>query len=169
MWTVEAVDGRRYRLTNDFMDPHERLYGRDPGACYLHDGAPSGTCGTVLSDDARRELMAYARSEGRDRARRDDVAIATFDSQAIAEHRRRILAIMDALAAGQPRGPLRGRWRILKAPGGHWYDRFHRDRYDGSVAPAAVAADYREVVWVDERRAFLTVDSRRLDRFTVHS
>jgi hypothetical protein len=169
VWTVEGVDGRHYRLTNDFMDPHERLYGRDPGACYLRDGMPSGTCGTVLSDAARCDLAAYARSEGRDRKRRDQAAIASFDAEAIAAHRRRIRAIMNAVAVGKPRGPLHGHWRVLKAPGGHWYDRFHRERYDGSVAPAAVVADYREIVWLDHRRAFLKVDERRLDRFTIRS
>jgi hypothetical protein len=165
---VQGVSGRWYRLTNDFMSPHERHYGREPGAGYLTEPIVHGPCGVVFSERARDALAAscgrrldaeVARAIGRD----------SHDPAAVAEHRRRIRAVLRAVHDGCRKRVLPQWASWLRAPGGHWYERGHPDAYDAQEPAIAVRAIYVERFFDEASGRLVVVHRAKVDAFSVRA
>ncbi len=124
-WTVEGRSGATYGLYNDFMCPHERLYGKVHG-CFL---VPTQVMTYHLGEVFKPELRDAIREAGPDAKRLDEVRRRFGILPRSAPLRERHVAYLKRFFArlngGARKRVLPHGLRFLKAPGGqlfYWGD-----------------------------------------------
>ncbi len=153
-WRVVGKSGREYGLYNDFMCPHERLYGKVHG-CFL---APVPVLTYHLGEAWKPELRDALRESGGDPVKLDSVrerfGILPVDGERTARHRaclhrffhRLNTAGADACKHALPRGL---RW--LKAPGDQLFYWGDLPAFRGQERAARVRVFYREEFFDGEK------------------
>lgn len=120
-WRVYGESGRCYGLYADFMDPHERIYGKVHG-CFM---APMPVLTYHLGEAWRHELRDGLRASGGDLARiadlRSEFGIEPLDASLAANHRAYLERFCWELNRGARKHVLPKAMRWLKAPGGQCY------------------------------------------------
>lgn len=143
-WYVEGVSGERYGLYNDFMCPHERLYGKVNG-CFL---APVPVVTYHLGEVWKPDLRDAIRAAGPDLDKlaevRRDFGIEPHDERMAAHHAAYLRNFFDALKRGRRKHVLPRGLRWLKAPGGQVFYWGELPAYTGQEEAVKVTLRYRE-------------------------
>ncbi|MGF1467585.1 MAG: hypothetical protein ACFCGT_15780 [Sandaracinaceae bacterium] len=150
-WLVEGESGTVYEVYNDFMCPHERIYGKVHG-CFL---APTRVCtyhlGEVWKHDLRDALRAAGPSLERLEDVRDRFGIEPRSDELAERHRAYLRSFFRAINAGATKHVLPRGLRWLKAPGGQLYHWGELPAYRGQEPAARVRVVYREEYFDGER------------------
>lgn len=143
-WRVRGASGREYGLYNDFMCPHERLYGKVHG-CFL---APVPVVTYHLGEVWKHDLRDAIRAAGPDLGRLEEVRRRFGITPRCAERTERHLAYLRLFFHRLNRGARKHvlpRWlRWLKAPGDQIYYWGDLPPYRGQEIAAQVSLHYRE-------------------------
>lgn len=120
-WRVRGRSGAMYGLYADFMDPHERIYGKVHGY-FL---APVPVLTYHLGEAFRHELRDGLRAAGGDPERldalREQFGIEPRDARLLENHETYLQRFCWELNRGARKHVLPSRLRFLKAPGGQCY------------------------------------------------
>lgn len=120
-WLVEGASGKRYEVYNNFMCPHERLYGKVHG-CFL---APVDAMTYHLGEVWKWELRDAIRRAGPDREQLDAVrhrfGIRPRNPDLAHAHRVYLQRFFASLNDGAAKSVLPTWLALLKAPGGQIY------------------------------------------------
>ncbi|MEM9692845.1 MAG: hypothetical protein AAGA56_09895 [Myxococcota bacterium] len=143
-WFVTGESGTKYRLHNDFMCPHERLYGRIHGIFMF----PRPMVGFHLGEVFLRELRDVILASG---GRPEQLAevqraygIDTRDAALRERHETYLKAFFARLNRGAPKYMLPKGLRWLKYPGGQCYYWGEQPAYQRQEPVVSVEAVYRE-------------------------
>jgi hypothetical protein len=124
-WRVRGVSGKEYTVTNDFMCPHERVYGKVHGCFH----APRPVCTYHLGEVWKHDLRDALREAGPDLERlsrvRERFGILPRSEAWEAHHRAYLTAFFEQINRGYEKRVLPRGLRWLKAPGGqifYWTD-----------------------------------------------
>ncbi len=143
-WRVRGESGKEYGLYNDFMCPHERLYGKVNG-CFL---APVAVLtyhlGEVWKPELRDALCAAGPSLERLEAVRARFGIRPGSAEMAANHIAYLRRFLRAVNRGRRKHVLPRGLRWLKAPGDQVYYWGELPAYRGQEKAAAVRLFYRE-------------------------
>jgi hypothetical protein len=153
VWQVETADGEVLGLYNNYMCPFERDFGRFLGYFLypepvLH-GPIGGTFDRAVRDrvltarDDREQLAELKRRHGKVR----------WDPARAARHVDYLATTFAKLNAGYPKGPLKGRFRWFKAPGGQIF-------YWGDLPPYRGQRPVRRVIIRCQERCYLPDQNR---------
>ncbi|HLV65543.1 MAG TPA: hypothetical protein VKY73_07010 [Polyangiaceae bacterium] len=143
-WRVRGESGAWYGLYNDFMDPHERLYGKVHG-CFA---VPVAVFTYHLGEVWKPELRDAIRAAGPCPARLDEVrrrfGILPRNERMLERHVAYLRRFFAELARGAKKHVL-PRWlRWLKAPGDQIYYWGELPAYRGQERAVEVKLLYRE-------------------------
>lgn len=143
-WRVRGVSGTEYGLYNNFMCPHERLYGKVHG-CFLAP-VPVMTyhLGEVWKHDLRDALRAAQGCSERLDEVRQRFGIAPLNVEMQAHHQAYIQRFFHALNHGARKHVLPRGLRWLKAPGGQVYYWGALPPFRGQEKVTDVTLHYRE-------------------------
>lgn len=120
-WRVTTSSGRIYGLYNDFMCPHERLYGRCHGSFLVTQPVFTYHLGEVWRRELRDAIRALKhRPEGIDPLRQQFGIDVSHAGQA-RQHKAYLKVFFQRLNAGARKSILPRGLRWLKAPGGQFY------------------------------------------------
>jgi len=143
-WQVRGESGAWYELYNDFMDPHERLYGKVHG-CFA---VPIPVMTYHLGEVWKPELRDAIRAAGPDPARLEEVrrrfGILPRNERMLERHVAYLRRFFAELARGARKHVLPRRLRWLKAPGDQIYYWGDWPAYRGQERAAEVRLVYRE-------------------------
>ncbi len=117
VWVVRGESGRDYGLYNNFMCPHERLYGKVHG-CFL---VPVPVLTYHLGEVFKWELRDAIRSAGPDltalQAVRERFGVLPRSDEMTNQHVAYLRRFLQQLNRGAKKHALPRAWRWLKAPG----------------------------------------------------
>lgn len=143
-WRVRGVSGKQYGLYNDFMCPHERVYGKVHG-CFL---APVPVVTYHLGEVWKPDLRDAIRAAGPDLERLEEVrrrfGIAPRNARMTAHHAAYLRRFFHELNRGARKHVLPHALRWLKAPGDQIYYWGELPPYRGQEQVAQVSLHYRE-------------------------
>ncbi len=164
-WRVRGVSGRWYGLYNDFMCPHERLYGRIHGAFLVKTPLLTYHLGEVWKRELRDGIRAAQGDLTQLEPLRRRFGIVAYDAAMAAQHRTYLQTLFARLNAGARKSVL-PRWlRWLKAPGGQFYYWGDLPAYRRQEPVSEVRMVYREELFDGQR--FHVVQQREVDRVVV--
>ncbi len=143
-WHVVGESGAVYAVTNDFMDPHERIYGKVHG-CFL---ATAPVCtyhlGEVYKHDLRDAIRGAGPTlEGLEPVRRQ-FGIQPRSEAMASRHRAYLRAFFGALNGGANKSVLPRALRWLKAPGGQIFYWNELPKYRRQEKVVALRIVFRE-------------------------
>jgi hypothetical protein len=143
-WRVRGLSRRIYGLYNDFMCPHERLYGKVHG-CFL---APVPVITYHLGEVWKPELRDAIRAAGPDLERLEDVrrrfGIMPRCAEKTLNHRNYLRRFFYELNRGSRKWVLPRPLRWLKAPGDQIFYWGDHPPFRGQEKIALVTLHYRE-------------------------
>ncbi|HKP95353.1 MAG TPA: hypothetical protein VJ385_06305 [Fibrobacteria bacterium] len=143
-WRVRGASGTLYGLYNDFMCPHERLYGKVNG-CFL---VPGPVITYHLGEVWKPDLRDAIRAAGPDAARMDAVkerfGIRPVCARRAADHAAYLRRFFFELNRGARKHVLPRPLRWLKAPGDQIYYWGDLPPYRGQERAVRVTLHYRE-------------------------
>lgn len=143
-WRAHGKSGEVYGVYNDFMCPHERIYGKVHG-CFL---APRPVCTYHLGEVWKHELRDAIRAAGPDAQKLDGVraefGIDPRNEQMAAQHEAYLKAFFAALNKGARKHVLPSWLRWLKAPGGQLFHWGELPAFRGQEEVTKVTLHYRE-------------------------
>lgn len=143
-WTVQGRSGATYGLYNNFMCPHERLYGKVHG-CFL---VPTQVMTYHLGEVFKPELRDAIRSAGPDPERLDEVrqrfGILPRSAQLGEHHTAYLQRFFARLNDGVRKRALPNALRFLKAPGGQLFYWGDWPPYRGQEPAERIRLFYRE-------------------------
>lgn len=143
-WLVEGQSGSSYELYNDFMCPHERLYGKVHG-CFL---APLPVVTYHLGEVYKRSLRDALVEAGPDLTRlaevRERFGVDPRSAALAARHESYLRAFFAALERGARKHVLPVWLRWLKAPGDQLFCWGDLPRFVGQEPARRVRLVYRE-------------------------
>lgn len=143
-WRVEGASGATYGLYNDFMCPHERLYGKVHG-CFLAP-VPVMTyhLGEVWKPDLRDALREAGPDLGALASVREAYGIDPRDEAMATRHEVYLRNFFGALEQGRRKRVLPRGLRWLKAPGGQLFHWGELPSFTGQEEAIRVTLHYRE-------------------------
>lgn len=143
-WTVQGQSGASYGLYNDFMCPHERLYGKVHG-CFL---VPTKVMTYHLGEVFKPDLRDAIRASGPDLEHLDEVrqrfGIHPSSEQLRERHVAYLQRFFARLNAGVRKRVLPHCLRFLKAPGGQLFYWGDLPAYRRQEPVSRVQLHYRE-------------------------
>jgi len=143
-WEVVGLSGIKYGLYNDWLCPHERLFGRVYGYCLTTDLFVHYHLGIVRALEVRNLLVD---SNG-DRAIIDNIkdAFGTcyYDCDEKRYHDHYMKQFLECLNGGARKQLFSGWFRWLKAPGSQWYYWGRSARFTGQEKIVRLDVVYRE-------------------------
>ena len=155
-WQVQTASGAVYGLYNDFMAPHERIYGKVHG-CFL---APATVCTYHLGEVWKHELRDALREAGPSleklEAVRERFGITPRSERMAEAHRTYLRSFFRALNGGARKHVLPRGLRWLAAPGGQTYHWGALPPYRRQEPVTAVTLHYRECYYADGELHVLT-------------
>ncbi|MEM9692472.1 MAG: hypothetical protein AAGA56_08010 [Myxococcota bacterium] len=155
-WEVEGESGTRYGLYNDFMCPHERLYGKVHG-CFL---SPRPVMTYHLGEVWKHDLRDAIRDAGPDLTRlqgvRDRFGIDPRHEGMALRHEAYLRAFFAALDRGARKHVLPSGLRFIKAPGGQLFGWGELPAFTGQERARRVRIFMREEFFDGERLVRLT-------------
>lgn len=150
-WLAHGASGATYEVYNDFMCPHERIYGKTH-ACFL---APvrlvTSHLGTIWDHADRDAIVAAGPSPERLDAVRERFGVQPRDARLAHNHIAYLHRFFGALNQGARKHVLPSWLRWLKAPGGHCYYWGDLPRFRGQERVVAVSLRFREQYFDGER------------------
>lgn len=160
-WHVHGVSGELYALYNDFMGPHERIYGKVNG-CFL---APVPVVTYHLGEVWKHELRDALRDAGPDLERLAEVrqrfGIDPKNAAMTANHEAYLRRFFHEVNRGTSKSVLPSWLRWLKAPGGQLFYWGELPRFVGQEQAVRLSMVYREEYFDGE-------ELQRLTNETVH-
>jgi hypothetical protein len=143
-WRVTGESGREYGLYNDFMCPHERLYGKVHG-CFL---APAPVLTYHLGEAWKPALRDALVAAGPDRAKLDAVrerfGVSAACPERAAHHRECLERFLSEVNRGARKHALPRGLRWLKAPGDQLFYWGDLPAFRGQERAARARVVYRE-------------------------
>ena len=143
-WIALGVSGRQYAIYNDFMCPHERLYGK-VHACFM---TPVAGFTYHLGEVWKHDLRDAIRNTGPDPARldalRQDFGIWPRDDVLAANHIAYLRAFFSHINQRSLKHTLPSRLRWLKAPGGQCFYWGELEAFDYQEQIDKIVLTYRE-------------------------
>lgn len=136
-WTVEGQSGRVYGLYNDFMCPHERLYGRVNGCFFVPHPVVTYHLGEVWKLEVRDGIVAAGPDSERLALVREQFGILPRSEALRQRHLNYLGAFFAALNRGARKSLLPRFASFLKAPGDqlfYWGDLPRYERQEPIVA-----------------------------------
>lgn len=137
-WDAIGQSGKVYGVYNNFMCPHERLYGRVNGCFFVPHPVLSYHLGEVWRPEVRQEIVDSGADPRRLLRLRQRVGVWPIDTQLQARHLNYLKAFFCALNHGATKCVLPGWLWFLKAPGDQIY-------YWGHLPPYRRQEPVREV------------------------
>ncbi|MEM6730230.1 MAG: hypothetical protein AAF658_01670 [Myxococcota bacterium] len=166
-WRVRGESGQVYGLHNDFMCPHERLYGRVHGCFMVDEPVCTYHLGEVWRGDLRDEIRSLRDAPERLEQIHRDFSISIEESEQTQTHVAYLKRFLRALNDGKRKFVFPKSLRWLKAPGGQFYYWGDLPRYRGQEPAREVEVWYREEYWDGEvHHEFL---NKKLVAFEVDS
>ncbi|MEO1483968.1 MAG: hypothetical protein AAFU77_17795 [Myxococcota bacterium] len=164
-WRVVGESGTTYGLHNNFMCPHERLYGRVHG-CFMIDG-PVFTyhLGEVWRADLRDRIRELGQAPEKIHDLRSEFGISVYEPEQIEVHVAYLKRFLRALNEGRRKFVFPKALRWLKAPGGQFYYWSEWPSYRGQEPAKSVEVWFREEYWDGDHRHELS--NRKLLSFDV--
>lgn len=151
VYTVVGQSGRAYGLYNDFMCPHERLYGRVNGCFLSRDRFITYHLGEVWKLEIRDAIVgAQADSAALDRVK-DRYGISAQSDTLSERHRRYLATFFARLNAGAKKRVLPPSLSFFKAPGDQIYYFGENAAYRRQEPVREVRVSYREEYFDGER------------------
>ncbi|AXK35607.1 hypothetical protein DVA86_26180 [Streptomyces armeniacus] len=161
-WEVRTAGGRRLGLYNSFMCPYEREFGRVLGYFLSEEPILHGHLGTVFDHELRdRILDADADPEALARLKQLHGHVHADPAQA-GRHLDFLRTTFSRLNSGAPKGPLTGRLRRLKAPGGQLFSWGDLPPYRGDEPVDRIAIRYEERYYRSRTREFVVLTDQPL-------
>jgi hypothetical protein len=165
-WRVETASGRVFDLSNDWMCPFDREFGRWTGLFFVPEPVLGGAnWGSTLWD---RELRDRVRAAVGDLASLDELkrdhGTLWWNEQHCADHEAFLQLMFGRLNSGARKGPVPRRLRWLKAPGGqlfHW-GRLPRYRGDEPVRRITISCEERCYIPATAQLALLRERTMRM-------
>lgn len=143
-WVAHGQSGNVYEVYNNYMCPHERIYGKVHG-CFL---APVAVCTYHLGEVWKHELRDALREAGPHPERLDEVretwGVSPRSDEMAERHRRYLKAFFGAINRGERKHVLPAGLRWLKAPGGQCFYWGELPAYRGQEPVDRIAIHYRE-------------------------
>jgi hypothetical protein len=150
-WRAHGRSGRVYGVYNDFMCPHERLYGK-VHACFL---APARGITYHLGEVWKRDLRDAIREAGPDLERlevvRERFGIEPRDAAMAENHVAYLRRFFHAINRGARKQVLPSALRWLKAPGDQLYYWGELEPFRGQEEVVRVSLHYREEYFDGDR------------------
>lgn len=143
-YEVTTLDGRVFALTNDFMCPHERIYGKVHGCFAVSARVMTYHLGEVWKLPLRDALVAAGPHQARLESVRREYGIEPWSQQMTLDHMAYLRAYFSQLNAGSRKYALPRGLRLLKAPGDQLFYWATLPRYDGHLPVRRVTLRYRE-------------------------
>lgn len=164
-WRVRGESGAVYGLHNDFMCPHERLYGRVHG-CFMID-APVFTyhLGEVWRADLRDAIRRLGENPETIAEIRNEFGISVHEPTQTGVHVAYLKRFLRALNDGKRKFVLPRGLRWLKAPGGQFYYWSELPSFRAQEKAISVEVWYHEEYWDGIHRHVLS--NERLLAFEV--
>ncbi|MEO1271539.1 MAG: hypothetical protein AAFX99_25885, partial [Myxococcota bacterium] len=155
-WVVTGGSGQEYALTNAFMCPHERLFGKVNG-CFL---APEAVFTYHLGEVWKHDLRDAIREAGPDMERlkrvREKYGILPRSEALVANHVAYLTRFLGLVNRGVVKHALPQGLRWLKAPGGQIFYWNELPRFYGQERVVKVSLWYREEYFDGEELVRLT-------------
>jgi hypothetical protein len=143
-WRVRGISGKPYGLYNDFMCPHERLYGKVNGCFLVPCPVITYHLGEVWKPDLRDAICAAGPDNDRLDAVKDKFGIRPVCDLRAANHEAYLRRFFHELNRGARKRVLPRPLRWLKAPGDQIFYWGDLPRYRGQEPVATVTLHYRE-------------------------
>ena len=150
---VRGRSGTWYGLHNDFLCPHERLFGQRYGDFLVHDPHLTSHLGEVERFTIYRALMEME-DVSELQAIKDKYGVDPYDAEQAADHDRILRTFIQNFNAGRPKRVC-PRW--LKAPGGQMFYWGALPRFTGQEPIDRLVVRYRER-WFDGERIVAVAD-----------
>lgn len=185
-WDVLGNSGKRYSLNNDFMCPHERLYGRVFGYFLVDEKLVTYHLGEVYAQplsphhkSSKRVFQPYVDHELRDMVvatRGEPAAIAELkerhgavlrDEKLEEEHIEWMQRFLRAFNKGKRKFVFPRGLRWLKAPGGQYYYWGDFERFRGQEPVKELILRYREEFF--DGAEFRILEDREIRRVPIRS
>jgi hypothetical protein len=154
-WRVEGESGEMYGLYNDFMCPHERLYGRVHGCFLIREPVFTYHLGEVFKRDLRDEIWEMEGTTGEVDRLREAYGIELHDPAMERQHVEFLRRFFRRLNQGARKHVLPRGLRWLKAPGGQMFYWGELPPYRRQEPVRAVEILYREEFYDGEEFRFL--------------
>jgi len=120
-WRLHGESGAVYGMYNDFMCPHERLYGRVHGCFFVRRGVFTYHLGEVWKPELRDAIVATEGDPEKIEQVRERWGVDVRDDAMAAHHTAYLRRVFNRLNRGARKSVL-PRWlRWLKAPGGQYF------------------------------------------------
>lgn len=143
-WQVKTVSGATLGLYNDFMDPHEREFGRVLGYFLTNEPVVHGHLGIVWDRHLRDLLIAADGDRHELEALKQTYGQAQTNDEQAREHVAFLTKMFTRLNSGVTKGPLPRSLHWLKAPGGQLYQWGDLPPYRGEEPVSQITISYQE-------------------------
>ncbi len=151
-WIVRGASGQLYGLHNNFMCPHERLYGRVHGCFMIDEPVFTYHLGEVWKRDLRDRIREVRENPAVIDDIRRDFAISVLEPKQTEQHITYLKRFLGRINEGRRKFVFPKALRWLKAPGGQFYYWGDLPRYRGQEPAAEVEVWYHEQYWDGEVR-----------------
>lgn len=160
-WLVTGLSGRTYGLYNDFMCPHERLYGKVHGCFVVPHAVLTYHLGQTYKLELRDELVRAGPNLDKLERVREHYGIRPRSAELTQRHQRYLEAFFCALNRGATKPVLPSWARWLKAPGDQLFYWGDLPRYRRQEPVLSVRLAYREE-YFDGRELIRLIDEEVL-------
>ncbi len=149
-WRIVGESGTVYDLTNDFMCPHERTYGRVQGCFMIQGPVFTYHLGEVWIRELRDEIWALRDHPENIEALREKWGISIYEPEMAEKHVRYLKKFLQELNRGARKFVFPKPLRFLKAAGGQFYYWGERPRFRGQEKALRVEVWFHEEWWDGE-------------------
>lgn len=150
-WRVVGLSGQEYGLYNDFMCPHDRLYGKVHGCFFAPVPVVTYHLGEVWKSEIRDAIVAAGPSPEQLARVKKRFGIRPLSADLAARHQAYLRRFFFELNRGARKSFLPSWLRWLKAPGGQIYHWGDRPAYRRQEPVVAVNLVYREEYYDGEK------------------
>lgn len=155
IYRARGESGRVYGIYNDFMCPHERLYGKVQGCFAFVGEVVTYHLGEVFRLPLRDAIVRAGANPSELARVKANFGIEPWSAELTQQHLRYLKAYFDALNAGAPKAVLPAALRFLKAPGEQFYYWGELPAYRRQEPVTSIELLYREEYFDGERHVRL--------------
>jgi hypothetical protein len=143
-WELIGQSGKTYGLYNDYMDPHERLFGRMYGWFFIKKKIPYIHLGEVLNLELRNRIIASKGNPDKLDQICESFGKSYKDPEKEKLHDEYFLRFFEAILANKRKHILPKYLSFLKPPGGQFYYWGDKQAYTGQEKIKTVEIYFRE-------------------------
>lgn len=167
LWQVETASGRIQGLYNNYMCPFEREFGRYAGYFLSREPVLHGPLGGVFDLAVRDRIVAAGADPVALSRLKEAYGKVRWDPVMGERHVDYLCAMFTRLNGGARKGPLAGRLRWLKAPGGQLFYWGDLPPYRGEEPVRRIVIRCQDRCYIPGANTFLSLGDRVLREIEV--